>query len=1596
MNTKGIIFIVLAALVLFACPSPTTVNDQNITKTVGGVLSYGTIDTPYGTSAEEDAVWTNPAEGQTVSYSIVKKDDSTAVDGISVDANGKVSVAATANAMVATLFTVTAKGTGGYSGEVSGEISITVQGTSIGGTFTYGAAIVTPYGSPAEEDAVWTNPVAGQTLSYSIVRKSDGSTLPGVTVDENGKVVVSNTASAMETTPFTVSAKGIEAFMGTVTAEISITVQGTPIGGTFTYGAIDIVYGSSAEEAAVWTNPTAGQTLSYSIVKKDDATAVDGITVDADGKVSVAATANSMAATQFTVSARGIGAFMGTIEADISIKVDQLPIGGSFTYTSSIVTNHGTEAKEAAVWTNPVAGQTLSYTIGKKVDSTFVDGITVDDIGQVIVSDTANVMAETVFTVNAEGIGNYAGKRTADISIKVDKLAIEGSFAYVSSIVTDHGTEAEAAAQWTGGLAGQTVSYNILKKADSTFVDGITVDDSGKVIVSDTANAMAETVFTVSAEGSGNYSGTVEAEISITVNRAALTGFRYSQTDYTAQVGQSLTAEPIMEPSGATATFKLAASSNPLPDWLTLNTDGSLTGTPAAADTTTDLTYYTIIAEATENYEGTQQVIVGIEVKNLGNYIDYVEFVKEDNGNTTPVSDGGTYTTETYTLGKTFEVEAEARVIGNAASTIVYSTTETEVLSINGTTVTILKASQSPVPITATSTNNADSSDVDTATVYAVINRKTLTSNDISYPTGTSATIGASLTFSPSKKPGESGADIEFIDPNQALPPGLTLDKDSGEITGTPGQGAELGTKTYVITARIPADAQSYWNEYYTGSASIDVPINISKAVFSSLSFYDGSGDLTSIARTYLDGDFNLKARTSPAVEDAKYTFSVASGTSVALSNDTTTADFINDKAAIASAGDTEISVSVTAPGYETTTKTLTISVAKKTLDSGALSYSPNSVAVAKNSAITPTPTPTVSPAEAGTGAAYELVPSTASLPNGLTLGSDGTITGTVGDTASSGSNTYTVRLIPKADGNFEGSPEAAITIDVKDSPGVYGISFDQTGPIEKTFSDDQSFTLSVTAVTVGVTATVSYTVSAGTDVLEISDSSTGVVSIKKAGSGTITATAVNDQDASDSRDVTIDVTVHKKSISLSYDTTAINGQRSVAFDDSYQLPSPTLEPQGAAVSFAVAPALPPWLELNTSDGSLSFSTQKTSTTVGGKSYEIPLKAPNDVLTETYTITATATGTGNYQGTSTVDITINVDEIDKIWDIKFLDSAGGEINNTPSQPLTVYYYQNFYVKHVAITSGQVSVGYDVVNYNYTVQGDFLYHFTDAYSGGATDSIEITAKNGSDSANTVFKEFHTISHPYPLDQWDLSFSIKNTTDNDVRNNAFEGKIGDVFEGARIGAAAPLDYHGVTAEWTRVDITSVKRAAGRDAENNFDFINGEDVSRGSDGFRLPVGMLSDDGSVQIGFYGTGWRTAAKVADDEAYQITVEGDSTNKVTGTTKIVVTFDIYGVETVEFTDNGGSDGNSITEKALTSGNTFDLETLTYTKSHFKDSTNTLSLRYEVESGDASTTVTPGGEVTAGSSGTSTVIRVTATDASGSYNTKTADITINVQ
>ena len=80
MNTKGIIFIVLAALVLFACPSPTT----DDTKTVEGSLSYEAIVTPYGSSAEEAAVWTNPAAGQTLSYSIVKKDDATAVDGITM------------------------------------------------------------------------------------------------------------------------------------------------------------------------------------------------------------------------------------------------------------------------------------------------------------------------------------------------------------------------------------------------------------------------------------------------------------------------------------------------------------------------------------------------------------------------------------------------------------------------------------------------------------------------------------------------------------------------------------------------------------------------------------------------------------------------------------------------------------------------------------------------------------------------------------------------------------------------------------------------------------------------------------------------------------------------------------------------------------------------------------------------------------------------------------------------------------------------------------------------------------------------------------------------------------------------------------------------------------------------------------------------------------------------------------------------------------------------------------------------------------------------------------------------------------------------
>ena len=89
---------------------------------VSGSLSYNSITIYKGNNDSESPRWSNKPSGQDVEYSI-----SPTVSGVSIDkSDGRVSVSSSAGIMDRA-FTVTAMGTGDYTGEVTGSISVTVE-----------------------------------------------------------------------------------------------------------------------------------------------------------------------------------------------------------------------------------------------------------------------------------------------------------------------------------------------------------------------------------------------------------------------------------------------------------------------------------------------------------------------------------------------------------------------------------------------------------------------------------------------------------------------------------------------------------------------------------------------------------------------------------------------------------------------------------------------------------------------------------------------------------------------------------------------------------------------------------------------------------------------------------------------------------------------------------------------------------------------------------------------------------------------------------------------------------------------------------------------------------------------------------------------------------------------------------------------------------------------------------------------------------------------------------------------------------------------------------------------------------------------------
>jgi hypothetical protein len=147
----------------------------------------------------------------------------------------------------------------------------------------------------------------------------------------------------------------------------------------------------------------------------------------------------------------------------------------------------------------------------------------------------ADVFPKKVYTVAADGIGKYEGvlKTSVKISVEIKKTQIGGSFAYIdpnTKLATSSeisvssptkGTTIELDLDFSGvePKAGIETLTNFRTKEGTPILPSLIVlnNANGTITIKNSANKMSKTTYTIQADASGKYGGTIEGTVTITI-----------------------------------------------------------------------------------------------------------------------------------------------------------------------------------------------------------------------------------------------------------------------------------------------------------------------------------------------------------------------------------------------------------------------------------------------------------------------------------------------------------------------------------------------------------------------------------------------------------------------------------------------------------------------------------------------------------------------------------------------------------------------------------------------------------------------------------------------------------------------------------------------------------------------------------------------------------------------------------------------------------------------------------------------------------------------------------------------------------------------
>ncbi len=250
---------------------------------------------------------------------------------------------------------------------------------------------------------------------------------------------------------------------------------------------------------------------------------------------------------------------------------------------------------------------------GEYTASELPAGLTINpDTGAITGKPTA-IASEKTFIITMTGKGNSTGiNGTVSVTITVNPKSIE-SVTY-TKVIANAGVLIANPLAPTVVPADATVTYALSQ--DVSLPGGLNLDTNG-AISGTPQNLQAEQTYSITVTGTGDWQGTKKTvDVSITIEAASQISATY--TPFTVTIDDTIIAQrpASTTPSELTADYALAAGVT-LPSGLTLNTDGSITGTATAI---TAQNTYRIELTGTGSHSGksgTAQVTITVNPKSI-------------------------------------------------------------------------------------------------------------------------------------------------------------------------------------------------------------------------------------------------------------------------------------------------------------------------------------------------------------------------------------------------------------------------------------------------------------------------------------------------------------------------------------------------------------------------------------------------------------------------------------------------------------------------------------------------------------------------------------------------------------------------------------------------------------------------------------------------------------------------------------------------------------------------------------------------------------------------------------------------------------------